>query len=89
MWKASAYKNTFVEHRDLFIYLPMVFILFGVLALFVFFEQNYMLHLSSIVFTGDVISTALCTNIKNDLFIDLLYLFGGAFLLMISVCVPQ
>lgn len=87
MWQASAYKNVFVEHRDLFIYLPMVFVLLGLLALFILFDQTYLLHLSTILFTGDVISTALCTNVKNDLLIDVLYFLNSASLLIISVCV--
>lgn len=84
MWKASSYRYIFVEQRDFYIVLPLVFILGGILY-FTLTKMNYLLHINAILLAGDVATYILCSTVQNDAVVDLLYMLGACLVLLPSV----
>ena len=84
MWRASSYKYIFLENRDFFIWTPVFMLLTAIVGLYVH-ALSLEMYLNIILLTGDLITTILCTKIKNDLIIDCLYVLCAVFLLCTSV----
>lgn len=85
MWDISLYNDVFIQNRDMFRFVPFIYILTGTLySLYTLphgGEQLVRMYVSSVLILGDAISTFLMNNLQNDIFVDFLYLAGAVFFL--------
>lgn len=88
MWNVSAYSRIFIQNRDMYSFVPFIYILCGtVFCLYTTPHNSFQLlrlYISSFLILGDGTSTVLLSNMKNDVFVDLLYFLGGICFLMLS-----
>lgn len=88
MWAASKYDKVFIQNREILMFAPFIYILCGAFICFPFAESQktrLLVHLNTILLTGDALSTVTMKRLSNDVFVDVLYLLcSTAFLVLTS-----
>ena len=87
LWRASDYKHIFIQNRDMYTFVPLIYILCGTFISFTFLEESKLrliIHLNTVLMLGYVISTLLMTKLNNNICIDALYLCSSLIFLLFA-----
>lgn len=86
VWNISDYKYIFLYNRDMYRFVPIIYILGGTFLCFSISSTQFVLYLylNSILFIGDTVSTVVMQQLNNDIFNDILYAFCAVSFLLIN-----
>ena len=83
-WHTSAYQHIFLHNRDMYRFVPIIYILCGTFISFSHTSstERLYIYMNTLLIMGDVISTVLMQKLNNDVFNDILYVGCGIFFLL-------
>jgi len=88
MWNMSMYKNIFIQNRDMYSFVPFIYILCGIVFCLKISTpltslQVLKLYINCFLLLGDATGTLLMKKLTVDILVDFLYMGSGCFCLIL------